>query len=102
MARTNTRRMHALRAEFFEQGKQLAAKGDPAANCWLCGLPVDYDVAPNTTPDSHNLDHVHPVSQRPDLQEDPDGWRHAHRQCNQSRGNRNPSAGLGAPVDNWW
>lgn len=102
MARTNTRRDNVLRQEFFEQGKRLAAVGDPEANCWLCKLPIDYDAVPNTTPDSHNLDHYRPVSTHPELRLDPDNARHSHQLCNQSRGNSSPSPGLGEPVKDWW
>ena len=102
--RKNTRRMHKLRDEFFLEGKRLDA--DPAtrdqACCWLCKGRVDYTAAPNTTPDSHNLDHAIPVDDRPDLQDDTDNFRHAHSDCNARRGKRAPSPGLGAQVPAWW
>lgn len=101
-ARKSTRLMNKLRAEFFAQGKRLDAAGDPAANCWLCKQPVDYDVAPGTTPESHNLDHYHTVDEHPELQEDPTNFRHAHRECNQVRSNKTPTAGLGEAVADWW
>lgn len=96
--------MKRLRAAFLEEGRRLDA--DPTtrhlADCWLCGQRIAYDVPPGTTPDSHNLDHLHPVSTHPELQEDPSGFRHAHFQCNASRGNRAPSPGLGDPIADWW
>ncbi|WP_240658542.1 HNH endonuclease [Microbacterium sp. CPCC 204701] len=103
--RTNTRRMHELRDAFFQDGLRL--DGDPTtrdlASCWLCGDRIDYIAAPGTTPDSHNLDHYHPVSDFPELAEDPDNFRHAHASCNQHRGNRAPTAGgLGEPMPVWW
>lgn len=52
------------------------------APCWLCGMPIDYAAKPNTTDDSYNLDHYYPVSKRPDLQEDPAGFRPSHTSCN--------------------
>lgn len=108
MARTNTRRMHKLRQDFFDEGKALAAKGDPAANCWLgpvCylgGVPIDYSVPAGTTDESHNLDHYHTVSEHPELQEDPSNARHAHKYCNEKRRTTIPTGGLGETVPDWW
>lgn len=102
-SRTNSRRMHKLRAEFFAEGKRLDKAGDKAADCWLCRTKIDYDAEPNTTPDSHNLDHYHSVIAHPELQEDPTNFRHSHMLCNQSRGADAPSSdGLGEPVPDWW
>lgn len=104
MTRSSSRHMKQLRAEFFESGRTLDA--DPItrhlAGCWLCGQRISYDVPPGTTPDSHNLDHYHPVSTHPELQEDVTGWRHSHASCNQSRGNKAPSPGLGEEIAAWW
>jgi 5-methylcytosine-specific restriction endonuclease McrA len=100
--RTNTRRMHVLRQVFFEDGKRLDAEQDSEANCWLCQLRIDYSAAPNTTPESHNLDHFFPVDDYPELQEDPTNFRHAHMLCNGKRGKSAPTAGLGAAVPDWW
>jgi len=104
MARTNTRRMHELREAFYQEGKRLDA--DPATRdqsvCWRDGQRIDYDAAPNTTADSHNLGHYKPVADFPELQEDPTNFRHEHALCNQSAGNRAPTAGLGEQVPDWW
>ena len=102
--RVDTRNMKRLRAEFFADGKLLDADPDTRhlANCWLCGQRIAYDLAPGTAPDSHNLDHLHPVSERPDLQHDPTGFKHSHMLCNQRRSNRAPSPGLGEEVPAWW
>lgn len=102
MARTNSRRMHKLRDEFFNEGKQLDAAGDPAANCWMDGEPIDYSVAAGTTDDSHNLDHYYTVADHPELQEDPTNFRHAHKLCNAVRGKGTPRPGLGDAVPDWW
>lgn len=100
--RTNSRRMHMLRDQFFQDGKRLDALGDPAANCWLDGQRIDYDVEPGTTDASHNLDHFHSVKEHPELQEDPTNFRHSHKLCNGQRGDKSPSLGLGEPVPDWW
>lgn len=102
MARTNTRRMHQLRDAFFAEGKQLDAAGDPAANCWRDGMAIDYSVAPNSTPDSHNLGHYKSVRDFPELQEDPTNFRHEHALCNQVHGADMHSLGLGEPMPDWW
>lgn len=102
--RSSSRRMKAGRQAFFDEGKRLDA--DPSTRdqsvCWICGMRIDYDAPPHSSPDSHNLDHYHPVSERPDLQEDPSNWRHSHRRCNELRSNGAPSAGLGELVRDWW
>ena len=104
MSRSSSRHMKQLRTEFFESGRTLDA--DPItrhlAGCWLCGQRISYDVPPGTTPDSHNLDHYVPVADDPTLQEDPANFRHAHSQCNASRGRRAPSPGLGDEIPSWW
>jgi hypothetical protein len=100
--RTNTRRMHQLRDDFYAEGKRLDAKGDPAANCWRCHTPIDYDVAPHTTPESHNLGHYKSVDDYPELQEDPTNFRHEHRTCNLTAGKSMHTAGLGASPPDWW
>lgn len=94
----STRNMNKLRAEFFNQGK------DEDAHCWLCNQLIDYDSAPGTTDDSHELDHYHPASTHPELQEDPTNFRHSHRRCNRQRGNQDPTtiADLGETVPAWW
>lgn len=106
VARVNTRRMRKLRQDFFEKGRRLDAdvRTRDQSACWLCGQRIDYDAAPGTTDDSHELDHAVPVSEAPDLQEEPSNFRHAHRRCNAARGNRAPSARLsaGAGVAPWW
>jgi len=96
--------MKKARADFFAEGKRLDA--DEAtrhlANCWICKQRIDYTVEPSSTPDSHNLDHFHPVSTHPELQYDPTGFRHSHFLCNGNRGNSAPAAGLGEDVEAWW
>lgn len=99
---SSSRRMKALRQAFFDEGRALADAGDPEADCWLCRLPIDYDLDPGTDPHSHNLDHYYPVADYPDLELDPSNFRHAHQLCNQMRSNNGPSVGLGEQVPDWW
>lgn len=102
--RKNTRRMHKLRDEFFDEGKRLDADPETRekANCWRCKERIDYTVGAGTTPDSHNLGHYFSVEDHPELQEDPSNFRHEHRLCNESAGNRTHSLGLGEQVPAWW
>ncbi|TPF87436.1 hypothetical protein BW13_00870 [Bifidobacterium sp. UTCIF-37] len=93
--RTNTRAFNKARKQFFQQCKHNNAP------CWLCGMPIDYNVDPNTTDDSFNLDHYYPVSKRPDLQEDPAGFRPSHAQCNNLRGNKDPNTPIGQLSRQW-
>ena len=94
--------MQKLRTEFFEEGRRLDAAGDKAANCWRDGQRIDYDVPPNSTPESHNLGHYKSVRDFPHLQEDPTNFRHEHRLCNQTAGADMHTRGLGAAVPDWW
>lgn len=102
--RPNSRRMHQLRDDFFEEGKRLAA--DPETRhlsvCWLCKGDIDYEVEPGTTPDSHNLDHRKSYRDHPELAEDPDNFEHSHDGCNKERGADAPSLGLGEEMPAWW
>lgn len=70
--------------------------------CWICGHPIDYTADPTgPSPDRFHLDHLHPVSTRPDLVNDPANFRPAHAACNQARGNGAPHPGIGAPSRAW-
>lgn len=104
VGRRNTRRMNQLRERFFAEGKRLDA--DPVtreqAVCWICSQRIDYDAAPGTTDDSHELDHRVPVSVDDRLQEDWSNFEHSHRGCNRERSNGAPTGGLGEPVAPWW
>lgn len=102
-ARTDSRRMHDLRQQFFEEGKRLDAEGDPEANCHICRGRIDYDAGAGTTPESHNLDHYYAYSTHPELYEDWDNFRHSHDLCNKTRGNGAiDGGGLGELVPDWW
>lgn len=103
-ARTNTRRDHLLREEFFAEGQRLSRDSETEAKsrCWLCGESIDYDAPANSTPESHNLDHFKPVRDYPELQQDPTNFRHAHALCNSQRGAKAPSLGLGDQIADWW
>lgn len=102
--RTNTREDHRLRAAFFEEGKRLDADPETRALsvCWICKTRIDYDAAPGTSDESHNLDHFKAVRDFPELQSDPTNFRHSHRVCNIDRGADAPELGLGVPVPAWW
>lgn len=102
--RVDTRHIKKLRQAFFDEGRRLDADPETRhlADCWLCKQRIDYDAAPSTSPDSHNLDHLTPYAEAPELLEDPSGFRHSHFACNASRGKRAPSPGLGEEVEDWW
>ncbi|MGB3301792.1 MAG: HNH endonuclease [Gordonia sp. (in: high G+C Gram-positive bacteria)] len=74
-----------------------------SAPCWLCTEPIDYTLK---YPDdrSWSLDHKTPVSDDQLGQQralDPGNFRPSHLDCNQERGNRDPTLGLGAPSETW-
>ncbi|MGY1736860.1 HNH endonuclease [Geodermatophilus sp. SYSU D00684] len=78
-------------------GRSWRAQNRP---CWHCQQPIEWD-APAGDPAAYELDHVVPVSARPDLTFDPTNGRPSHRRCNGSRGNRPPPLGLGKPSRRW-
>lgn len=90
----STRRYKALRAEFRTKCK---ARNAP---CWLCGNPIGYDL-PRDHPESFNLDHFIPKSERNDLAEDPRNFRPSHKDCNERRGNDQPHIDLGHLSESW-
>ncbi len=102
MARTESRRYKTLKRAFFTQGRDADRRRDPTADCWICRQRIDYDADPGSTPESHELDHYHPVSTHPHMAEDPDNFRHAHKLCNAKRGNTAPMQGLGQQITDWW
>lgn len=75
-------------------------KGQDNVRCWLCGELIDMSL-PRTDPMSYELDHVKPVSLHPELRYDPANGRPSHKQCNRSRGNRDPNPGLTRTSRDW-
>ncbi len=63
--------------------------------CWLCGQAIDYDLA-KEDPSAFSVDHIHPVSLRPELAEVYSNLAASHLACNRARGARSPLPGLGA------
>ncbi|MFF7200507.1 HNH endonuclease [Streptomyces sp. NPDC008141] len=65
--------------------------------CWICGRAIDYRITGRLASRhrwAFTLDHLQPVSLRPDLLLDPANARSAHRSCNSARGNRMQPAKL--------
>lgn len=90
----STRRYKELRAAFRRKCKANTLP------CWLCGNTIDYYL-PHVHPDSFNLDHAVPRSQRPNLAEDPANFRPSHRICNEKRGADAPQIPIGQPSEHW-
>lgn len=68
--------------------------------CHLCGQPIDYS-APHVADDGFQVDHFHPVSERPDLAEDMANFRPSHKSCNVERGNKRVQPTIGVPSRDW-
>lgn len=93
--RKTTRQFEKDKAAFFAQCKARHAV------CWLCGMPIDYAAAKNTSDESYNLDHLYPVSKHQELQFDPAGFRPSHTSCNRLRGNQDPPTPIGTLSRQW-
>jgi 5-methylcytosine-specific restriction endonuclease McrA len=61
--------------------RQLAKQVKPGAVCWLCGGVIQFGLRRNH-PLGPSLDHIIPVSVRPDLAHEPANLRPAHYGCN--------------------
>lgn len=73
---------------------------EETTTCWLCAQPIDMSL-PKSDPASFELDHVEPLSLRPELRFDPAGTRPSHRTCNRARGNRRPKPGMTHTSRDW-
>ena len=87
-------RFRALRGEFLRKCK--ASK----APCWLCGGALNYAL-PHPHPESFNVDHAIALSVRPELADDMNNFRPAHKACNERRGNADPELDIGVPSEVW-
>ena len=90
---TGHRRYRKLRDTMRHQWQQADTP------CWICRQPIAWNE--HGTPDSFDLDHLHPVSTHPELALDPANWRPAHATCNRSRGNRQATTRHGATTEDW-
>ena len=72
--------------------------------CWLCGQAIDYEAGQQDYDNGarFQLDHAYPVSTHPQHREDVANFRASHALCNQKRGNKAPSAGLGVLSEDWY
>lgn len=65
-------------------------------NCWLCGLPIDFEIADHNDPMHCSRDHVIPRGRGGDLSIA--NMRLAHRKCNTERGHRIGDQARGLPA----
>lgn len=85
---------HTPRSQAYKRMCAQVKREEPL--CWLCGKPIDPDLA-YPHPRSFSLDHVIPVSQRPDLALVRTNARASHRVCNLKRGDRPPTPQSATP-----
>ena len=91
------------------RGRKVRARclrRDRAANapCHICkGArgPIDYSVAPSSTPLSWEPDHIRPRSKWPELVFDMANIAASHRVCNRERGNKAGMSQLGNRSREW-
>jgi 5-methylcytosine-specific restriction endonuclease McrA len=60
--------------------------------CGICARPIDKTLPPDH-PDSFSVDHIEPVTKRPDLALVYSNLTGAHRRCNRAKG-----AGTATPI----
>src|SRR5690606_21041443 len=85
----STRRYKKLKAQFRAQCTERKA------TCHLCDQEIDYSLE-YPDPESFTLDHLYPVSQYPELSEDPGNFRASHAKCNWNRStDKAQGSGLG-------
>lgn len=89
-----SRRYRQLRADFRD------TCAEDQTPCWLCSMPIDYDI-PWPDDEAFELDHLYPRSTHPQHAEDPANFRASHRACNNKRGNKMPTGGLGNLGRQW-
>ena len=87
-------------AEYTEQVKAAAAAGEQVL-CWLCNQPISFDVLDQYAGDHFEPDHVFPVATHPELADDPNNLRPAHRECNRARGTDMEATHLGWTSIDW-
>lgn len=71
------------------------------APCHICGQRIRYDVAPSSTPDSYEPDHLRSVDRYPELALLPENVGPAHRKCNRARGKKAGIDNLGNATRDW-
>ena len=78
---------HSARGSQYEKLRAQVRTEEP--NCCHCGQPIDH-TAPPRTRWSFSVEHLIPVSIRPDLKLGRSNARACHYGCNSKRGNRTP------------
>lgn len=82
------------------RAKFRAECAEADAPCWLCRMPIDYDLEwPD--PDAFELDHLYPRSTHPEHTLDPANFRASHKLCNGKRGNSMPTVQIGTHTRRW-
>lgn len=91
----STHRWRVLQRDFKARCK--------AANirCALCGHSIDYN-APGRSALAFELDHIVPVSIRPDLAFAPHNWQASHKSCNAAAGDKKAAPMVGDWVAANW
>ena len=72
-----------------------------SAPCHICGQPIDYSLAPSSTPDAWEPDHRFAVKTHPELAEVPENVLPSHRRCNRARGSKAGIDNLGNQSRRW-
>lgn len=76
-------RWRFVRAACWERDRKAHAV------CAICGQPICYSIAPSSTDDAWEPDHIVPFSKDDSLELDMTNIRPTHRRCNRARGTKN-------------
>ena len=71
------------------------------APCHICGQPIDYSLAPSSTRDAYEPDHLRDVNSHPELTLLPENVAASHRRCNRARGKRAGIDNIGNRTRDW-
>ena len=66
-----------------------------------CGQPIRYDLAPSSTPDAYEPDHLRSVDRYPELALLPENVAPSHMRCNRARGKKAGIDNIGNRTRDW-
>ena len=90
--------------ELAQPGRMVRAR---ETHCYRCGQPIDWAIpyrdqhTGEVNAEAGTVEHVQPLSKRPDLAEDPANLAASHRRCNLAAGATNQTPSMGLRSQRW-